>query len=253
MSTEVNESSHPAAPTLEAIAAGEVPGSTGAHLEACGSCTAYVARLRDEAAAFRARTDATAFAEKIRARAAREPAPAAALPQGERGGERSLRARVVWIIGPMLAAAAAIVLWLRVPPSNPVVGSGAPSSVASGDVARFKGGLSVAVIRDRAGHQDRLTGPFEVEAMDRIRVEVAVDHDVPVVAGLLAADGTWTPLLAPTVLGSGTHYSELAARFDDTPTDALLIVGSPEDVTRARATRNVEGVVAWRVRSAPTR
>jgi hypothetical protein len=51
----------------------------------------------------------------------------------------------------------------------------------------------------------------------------------------------------------GTHYSDLAARFDDAPTDAVLLAGSPAEIERARATRNFEAVVAWHVRSAPTR
>ena len=250
MSTEVDETTHPAAPKLEAVAAGEEPGAIGAHLAACEACTAYVAKLREEVAAFRTKTDANAFAEKIRVRAVASEA-AAPMHREARGERRGTK--VVWLMGPLLAAAAAVLLWLRVAPESPVVAPEGSSSVASGYVARFKGGIAVAVVRDRDGHQDRLTGPFEVEASDRIRVEVAVDHDEPIVAGLLAADGTWTPLLTPTFLSAGTHYSELAARFDDTPTDALLIVGSPEDVTRARTTRNVEGVVAWRVRSAPTR
>ena len=58
-------------------------------------------------------------------------------------------------------------------------------------------------------------------------------------------------LETPVALNAGTHYSDLAARFDDTPTDAILLVGSPADVERARKSRNFEGVVAWRVTSTP--
>jgi hypothetical protein len=111
----------------------------------------------------------------------------------------------------------------------------------------------VAVVRERSGRQERLTAPFEVEPGDRVRVEVDVDRDQPVAAGLLAADGNWTPLLSAVPLGPGTHYSELAARFDDRPTDAVLVVGAPADVDRARRTRNFADVIAWRVRSAPGR
>ena len=142
-------------------------------------------------------------------------------------------------------------MWVRT--GAPDAPRGASSGVAAVDESRvhFKGGLSVAVIRERGGAQERLSGPFEVLPSDRIRVEVAVDRDAPVSAGLLSADGTWTPLLAPTELSPGTHFSELAARFDDTPTDATLLVGAPDDVARARKTQRFEGVVAWRVRSKP--
>jgi hypothetical protein len=134
--------------------------------------------------------------------------------------------------------------------------SRAPTPSTMGSTAsseHFKGGLTIAVIRERAGRQDRLTEPFEVEPGDRIRLEIAVDRDRPLAGGLLSADGAWASLLSPVPLGPGTHYSELAARFDDDPTDAVLIVGAPADVDRARATRNFADVIAWRVRSAPRR
>jgi hypothetical protein len=127
--------------------------------------------------------DPVAFAEAIRQRAATT--------------ERRGRARVVWLVGPVIAGAAAFFLWLHAPPKVEPIST--PSTLASsrapsGDIARFKGGLSVAVIRDRGGRQDRLTGPFEVEPSDRIRIEIALDREKPVTAGLLSADGTWTLL-----------------------------------------------------------
>ncbi len=239
---------HPAAPKLEAIAAGDDAGAVSAHLEACAACAAYVAKLREDAAAFRRKVEPAAFAEEIRIRAAvpvREPA-------------RRTPARIAWVLGPVLAAAAALLLVVRVRPpaaDRSPLAPLAPTAVveAPGEIAHFKGGLSVAVIRERSGRQERLMGPFEVEPADRIRLEVAVDREEPLTAGLLASDGRWVLLLSPTSLPPGTHYSDLAARFDDAPEDAVLLVGSPDDVARARSTRNFEGVVAWRVRSPPKR
>jgi hypothetical protein len=115
--------------------------------------------------------------------------------------------------------------------------------------SRFKGGLVVAVVRDRGGRQERLAGPFPVRAGDRVRVEVSTDRDRPLAAGLLTDEGEWVTLLAPVALEAGTHYSELAARFDESPTRATLLVGDPEDVERARASRDFVRVVAWRVTS----
>lgn len=229
---------HPPLPRLEAVAAGDEAGSIAAHLAECEACDQYVAELRSDAAAFRANADPVEFAEKIRARAR------------ERGeGRRETRgARVVWVLGPVLAAAAVAVLWLRLPADAPRV-----VPVSSEGAERFKGGFSITVVRERAGRQERLMGPIEVEPSDRIRLEIAVDREGPVAAGLLSGDGSWAPLLAPASLTAGTHYSELAARFDDTPTDAVLLVGPPAAVDRARATRNFDGVLAWRVRSAPRR
>lgn len=232
---------HPAAPRLEAIAAGDDASEIAAHLESCSVCAAYVARLKEEAATFRAQANPIAFAEVIHARA--------------QSISRRRGAAVAWVLAPTVAAAAAILLWLRVHPDSPGestsggIAPGASSAPTSG-VARFKGGLAVAVIRERGQRQERLTGPFKVQPSDRIRVEMAVDHEGPVTAGLMSMDGTWTVLQAPVALSAGTHYSDLAARFDDTPTDALLVVGTPADVERARRLRHFEGVVAWHVTSA---
>jgi hypothetical protein len=115
--------------------------------------------------------------------------------------------------------------------------------------SRFKGGLVVAVVRERGGRQERLAGPFQVRAGDRVRVEVSTDREGPLVAGLLTDEGEWVTLLAPIALEAGTHYSELAARFDESPTRATLLVGDPEEVGRARASRDFARVVAWRVTS----
>lgn len=226
---------HPPAPTLEAIAAGDEAGVVASHLAACEACARYVASLRSEVAAFRSKSDPRAFAERVRARA-------------RVSGARGWRVRSAWLLAPALAAAAALAVWLpsRAPELRVTI-------EPVGQAEHFKGGVAVAVIRDRGGLQERLAGPFEVAASDRIRLEVAVDHEGPVTAGLLSEDGAWTPLLAPVSLAAGTHYSELAARFDDAPTDAILLAGPPADVDRARATRNFEGVVAWRVRSAAKR
>jgi hypothetical protein len=244
VSEEEKDKMHPPAHTLDAIAAGDPAGGAAAHLAACAPCSLYVAKLKSEAEAFRAGADPAAFAAKVQARASKAQAP-----------ER--RAKVVWILGPVLAAAAVLLLWVRVPTGRlpqtfePGSGASSTSSPRTGDVAHFKGGLSVAAIRERDGVQDRLTGPFDAAPGDRLRVEVAVDHQGPITAGLLASDGGWTLLLAPTLLEVGTHYSDLAARFDDSPTDAILLVGSPADVERARTTRDFANVVAWQVRSGP--
>lgn len=230
--------SHPPAPKLEAVAAGDDPGPIAAHIETCAACAAYVARLRSEAAAFRAEVDADGFAEVISARAA--------------ASERRRWAAFIGLAGPVVAAAAAVLLWLRASPDSraPSASAGVASSEPS-DRVRFKGELSVAVIRERGGKQERLTGPFEVEPSDRIRIEMAVDRDEPVTAGLLSPDGTWTLLQEAVTLGGGTHYSDLSARFDESPTDAWLLVGSPKEVERARSLRVFDRVVAWRIKSAP--
>jgi hypothetical protein len=224
---------HPAAYRLDAVAAGDDDEEVSGHMRACDECAAYVGTLRHQAKAFREGSSA----QDHRARAL-------ARLRGRR------RARVIGIALPLVAAA--VLLMLRARPmqqgSVPRLESAAPAE--SGE-ARFKGKLSVIAIRERDGQQERIVGPFTVRASDRVRIEVSVDRDGPVTAGLLTDGGDWIVLLAPVALAAGTHYSEQAARFDETPTKATLLVGRPSAVDRARRTRDFEGLVAWRVTNGP--
>jgi hypothetical protein len=228
---------HPAAYRLDAVAAGDEDERAHEHLASCKECGMYVDTLRQEARIFReqrARGDADAYVARAVERVRR--------------GRR--RARVLGVATPLLAAAAFLLLVHGRPPEATVVSSAEPSaSPPLSAQTRFKGELSVAVVRERDGRQERIVGPFEVRASDGIRVEVSVDRRGPMTAGLLTDDGAWVVLLAPAAMAPGTHFSERAARFDETPTSATLLVGTPDEVNRARHTRDFAGLVAWRVTS----
>ncbi|MGH7437119.1 MAG: hypothetical protein ACRENE_15705, partial [Polyangiaceae bacterium] len=58
-------SDHPPAWALDAVAAGDPPGPVESHLGTCEACLRYVEGLRREAAEFRGRADARAFAAKV--------------------------------------------------------------------------------------------------------------------------------------------------------------------------------------------
>jgi hypothetical protein len=229
---------HPAAHRLDALAAGDADADATAHLATCAACEQYVRASREQAAAFRAKSDSRAFVARA---SARTSVPA-----------RSPVVRIAWVAAPVLAAAAVLLLMRpRATDGTPVRGptTGVTTTTAAPGESRFKGGLVVAVIRERGGAQERLTGPVRVRANDRLRVEVSTDHDGPLAAGLLLDQGDWAPLLAPAAVEAGTHFSELDARFDDSPTQATLLVGEPAAVDRARVTRDFGDVVAVRVTS----
>lgn len=62
--------------------------------------------------------------------------------------------------------------------------------------------------------------------------------------------GAWwspVPLILPTVLEAGTHISERAAHFDDSPTEGWILAGHPEAVERARTTRIFDEIMAMPV------
>lgn len=224
---------HPAAYRLDAVAAGDDDEEVSDHVRACHDCAAYVGTLRHRAKAFR--EGANAHVHLARAL--------------ERNRDRR-RMRVIVVAAPVIAAAAMALLVLRARPPEPTSVPGPEPTAQSGET-RFKGKLSVAVIRERDGRQERIVGPFEVRASDRIRIEVSIDREAPLTAGLLTDGGEWVVLLAPVALSPGTHYSEGAAHFDETPTKATLLVGSPNAVDRARRTRDFDGLIAWRITNEP--
>jgi hypothetical protein len=208
---------HPAQHRLEEAAIGEADEATRAHVEACEACRAYVAKLAAAARKF----DAKALAEKA--------SPVRTLAYG----------RVAWLLAP-IAAAAIYMLLVRPPGPEPSPGE------------RFKGDAPVvAAIVEHEGRQERIAGEVRVRAGDRVRVEVSVDRDRPIAAGVLEDDGAWTQLLAPAELDAGTHFSELAARFEDPLRPARILVGAPDAVARARADGGTDDVVVLRIVPAP--
>ncbi|MBX3197465.1 MAG: hypothetical protein KF894_04855 [Labilithrix sp.] len=155
-----------------------------------------------------------------------------------------------------LAAAAALLLFLRAPSARdplvldppPVAPPSAPA--ATGDPepeTTFKGGVQVAVIRERAGAQARFTGVVRIRPGDRLRVEVALDREQAILAAVMGDDASWVELMSEGVRRPGTHFSERSARVDASPMQGTILVGSPKAVARARSERRLEGVAAVRV------
>ena len=202
--SEISE--HPPSFRLDAHVAGDTDPRTMTHLASCEACAAYVTELTDQAGLSEGRS-----AEFVLA---------------------------IWIGAPILAAAAALVLVrgeIGHGPDDFVVGSGRPST-------RFKGGLQIAVVRDRNGEQSRSTSDVGVRPSDRLRVEIGLDDARPLEVGFLAKDGTWVELVAPALVEAGTHFSERAARFDDTPSEGWILAGEPDEVNRARTSHSFDRV-----------
>ena len=112
---------------------------------------------------------------------------------------------------------------------------------------QFKGGMQVAVVRERGGAQARFSSTVRVKPGDRLRVEVALDHEQAILGAVLADDGSYLELMPQAVRGPGTHFSERSAKIDAAPTRGTIIIGRPEAVARARETKSFEGVTTLRV------
>jgi hypothetical protein len=200
------------------------------------------------------------------ATAASEPAraPHPARPDGR----RRLWLVATSVVAP-LAAAAAILLLVRsnpVPaPAEPLNPPAPPATAKTSGPYRiqmgtapgvepdttFKGGLQIAVIRERGSQQTRFSSTVKVKPGDRLRVEVALDREQAILGAVLADDGSYLELMPEGIRGAGTYFSERSAKIDGTPTRGTIIIGSPEEVARARATKQLDRVTTLHVELEP--
>jgi hypothetical protein len=254
-------SSHPASLDLEAFACGDAVAAVGEHLGACGECRAFVAKIRAASEAFLGATPIDAIilaAEKLAGASDRIAKGEARVVELE--ARRARKTGLDWRVAalPVIAAAAGVLLWWRLggePPGKPEASgpvamtamTEAPVSTADPETS-FKGGVQIAVIRERAGDQQRFTTDLAVQGGDRLRIEVALDRPQTILAGVLAEDGTWLDLMSEGTRGAGTHFSEQAARFDADPMRGWILVGTPDAIAQSRAARAPRGgVVAMRL------
>lgn len=253
---------HPSSLLLESFAVGEpLAPAHAAHVEACAACAAFVEQLRGVMAG----GPSAEVAERAVAKALADvDAPRASHDQVARARQRKLWRLGSAVIAP-LAAAAAIVLLTRGGPQAVATGtaataSGAPSPTELAATAfvptgepetQFKGGTQLAVVRERGGKQERFSSTVRVRPGDRLRLEVALDHEQAILGAVLADDGSYLELMPLGTRGPGTHFSERSAKIDAAPTRGILLVGTPDAVARARATKQLEGVGTIRVEMEP--
>ena len=252
------------------------------HLAVCAVCRAFVERLGGLVAAGPTAAAADALIARALARVelappvrsleeAREARAASPLearaPETKRREAREGKGRL-WLLTTSivtpLAAAAAILLLARSKPEGkpipPAVVSTASNGMAVPDrilmapltsaaepETTFKGGLQVAVVRDRGGDQTRFSSAVRVRPGDRLRVEVALDREQAILGAVLSDDGTYLELMPMAVRGPGTHFSEKSAKIDRSPTYGTIVIGTPEAVARARTTKQLDGVATLRV------
>jgi hypothetical protein len=217
---------HPNSLDLEAFACGDEIAGVGGHVDACDACRSFIERVRGL------------------------PVPKLELPSAT---VLPFRRNLAAIALP-LAAAAVLFLVFRDKKPAEIAPSAVPtvSTVLMDEPSTsFKGVRQVAVIRERGGEQKRFTGRVPVKEGDRLRVEVAIDREQTIVAGVLSEDGSYLELMPKGVRPTGTHYSEKSARVSAPPSNGTILVGTEEQVTRAKQhlpTSDVDEVrVEWEI------
>jgi hypothetical protein len=207
---------HPNSLDLEAFACGDEIATVSAHVDACEACRTFVGRLRDL------------------------PIPKIDLPTAQATVTSIFQRKNLAAIALPLAAAAILVILFREkkPGDEAITTTTIPTVTATAATAEpatsFKGVRQVAVIRERDGEQKRFTGKVPVKEGDRLRVEVAIDREQTIVAGVLSEDGSFLELMPPMVRPTGTHYSEKSARVSAPPSNGSILVGTEEQVARAK-------------------
>lgn len=218
--------SHPNSLDLEAFACGEEAAAIGEHLATCEACTSFVAKLRGLAA------------------------PRAEIVTRAVRSHRNRNVLAAASVAIPLAVAALVLFLVRTPETAPDRTVTPPAPIAQNDPepeTAFKGGVQVAVIRERAGSQQRFTSAVSVRPGDRLRVEVALDREQTILAAVVGEDGSWLELMRSDARGRGTHLSERSAKVDAHPLRGTILVGPPAAIERARATKNLDGVSTIRV------
>jgi hypothetical protein len=232
---------HPSAIDLEAFACGDALAHVAAHVGGCTACRSFVDRA-EKAAATPAPVDV---------------APVLALARRREAKRRWLLASSV--AAPLAVAAAALLFVRPAAHDAPVAALDPPApSEQTGERlltapfhrdpdTTFKGGLQLAVVRERAGAQARFTEGFRVRPGDRLRIEVALDRPVAIVGGVMGDDGSWVELMPEGVRDSGTFFSEKSVSIDAQPTSGTILVGPPDAVLAARTSHGIAGVRAIHV------
>jgi len=242
---------HPSSLDLEAFACGDAEDAVASHIDDCTTCRAFVDRLKGVVAKGPSFdfTKALNQASGLRPQTSEKPKPVV---------RPFVRIISISTIVVPLALAAAVLLFLgRSKPEDLSKTTPPPTmgSVAIRDPdpeTTFKGSLQVAVIRERSGAgQTRFLGEVKVKEGDRLRLEVALDREQAIVGAVIGEDGSYLELMPNAVRGAGTHFSEKSARIDAPVTRGTIVIGTPEAIAKARATRSFEGLTAVRVEMEP--
>ncbi|MDF2698424.1 MAG: hypothetical protein K0S65_6808 [Labilithrix sp.] len=232
---------HPSSLDLEAFACGETMAAIESHLGDCTACSAFVERLRGALSAGPSPSRAAEVVARAAVCASDPSANETVAPTATSlDAARRRRLLAASSVAAPLAAAAVFLLLTRSPstkdalipaptlPSTAQASTG-PTATAEDPETTFKGGIQIAVIRERAGRQTRFTGT------------------VAIVAAVMGEDASWLELMPEGTRRPGTHFSERSARVDASPLRGPILVGPPAMIARARATKRFEGLPSIRV------
>jgi hypothetical protein len=198
------------------------------HASECGPCATELASLGTQRDALLARLPAVDYGRRLERERAR------------RLWRRRLLQR---ISGGLAIAAAASALMLRhdLDSKRPRLGVGddfdgssPPPAVEGAGSLLAKGDTTLSVVRKRGAGISILQGVVTVEPGDEIRIRFVCRTSGKLVAGILTDAGSWIPLFSDDC-PLGVHTPDAALRVTEEPGGGVILLGTPEEVSLARA------------------
>ena len=265
---------HPAPFRLEAWSVGEPDPGVDRHMGTCKECRDYVVSLEMQKEVFLDREDPDTFVSRVRRVADTQqkpvgitrPAPvveqtapddeksvapeALESPVGAVGAGKAWLVRMRWwLVGPALAAAATAAVILVIKSQSPEMdggpglGPGKGSGADPGDTLRLKAPLKLgALVTGKDKKQARVSKMVYTTAGIKVRIELTVPAPMAVSVGIVDQSGEWIPLVENKRYKVGVHYLSNILAFDQRPTTARVVGGTPEQLTEALKTGKFKGL-----------
>ena len=265
---------HPDPFRLEAWSVGEPDPGVDRHMETCKECRDYVVSLEMQKEVFLDREDPDEYVRRARRAADTEQKsvglarPALAVeqlsseekeaaapeaqtpPTGEDAADRSWLSRMRWwLAGPAMAAAAVAlaVVAIRMQDPRQDTGPGPRPGAGSGadpkETIRLKGPIKLgAVVTGKDKKQARVNKMVYTTAGIKLRIELTVPAPMAVSVGIVDHSGEWLPLKENKKYTPGVHYLSNTLAFENLPTTARVVAGTPEQISDALKTGNFKGL-----------
>ena len=257
---------HPSPFRLEAWSVGEPDPGVDRHMESCKQCRGYVVSLEMDKEVFLDQEDPERYVRQGRRIADTEQRPVVGLSrpapvvrpgpvEPEPGAadqaaaypapRKPWRARLPWWMAAPALTAVALVVGLVVqslkPGPAPVAGAkpgsgtGTGTGTGSGPEEPGRGGPITlgALVSGKDKKQVRVSGMVYTTAGMQVRVELSVPRKMAVTVGILDASSEWIPLVQGQTFKQGVHVLPSSLAFNDRPTTARVIAGTPKQIAEA--------------------
>ena len=177
----------------------------------------------------------------------------AALPENPAGDEVAGAPWITrmrwWLAGPAMAAAALALTVVAVRMQDPepkpgtAPGTGTGSGAEPGNTIRIKGPLRLgAIVMGKDNIQARVSKMVYIARGIKVRIELTVPKRMAVSVGIVDNSGEWITLVEKKNFTPGVHFLPNSLAFEDRPTTARVVAGTPAQISKALETGKFKGL-----------